>query len=463
MTSDEYDRKINLLLNDKKTYKEIKRDPTNTFKKQNNELVKRWENQLYISPATSKNLQIRNALSPKMYGLPKLHKEGIPLRPIVSCIQSPFAQLSKFLKNILNNILYKNNHYIKDSFQFKDKLNNIKIPDNYVLISLDVISLYTNIPVKLVTKLIEKNWKDIKKYTDLPMTEIVGAIELTLNSTYFLQGNNLFKQIDGCAMGSSMSSAVAQLVMEDLEITTLAKLKFQIPFFYRFVDDCIMAVPADQVNNVVNEFNKYHKKLQFTVETEINKQINFLDLTLFQTNNTIKTKWYTKSRYLNYNLHHPTCQKKSVIIGLADRAIKLSDIEYRQEAIEKAKNALSLNEYPIALINKIFKQRINKFYNSLQSPNKAKGNHINYISLPYVNGLSQPLKKLYSKHNINICHKAHNLLSENYSKLKTQVPKNKKSKVVYEMKCKVCEGIYIGQTSQLLENRIKSHKYDKKM
>ena len=47
-------------------------------------------------------------------------------------------------------------------------------------------------------------------------------------------------------------------------------------------------------------------------------------------------------------------QKKSVNIGLADRSIQLSDTEYRKNVIEKAKDALKLNNYTNNLINTIF-------------------------------------------------------------------------------------------------------------
>lgn len=61
-----------------------------------------------------------------------------------------------------------------------------------------------------------------------------------------------------------------------------------------FVDDCIMAVQAERINEVLNEFNKYNKKLQFTIELETYQQINFLDLTLHHIGNSIKMEWYTK-------------------------------------------------------------------------------------------------------------------------------------------------------------------------
>jgi hypothetical protein len=106
----------------------------------------------------------------------------------------------------------------------------------------------------------------------------------------------------------------------------------------------------------------------------------------------------------------------------------LSDTDFRENAIKKAKQALILNNYPITLINKIFKKRINKFYNALQPHrnNKNKDNQAKHISLPFVNGLSQNFQNLFKKYDVTICHKANNLLSANYTKLKSKIPKNKK-------------------------------------
>lgn len=60
--------------------------------------------------------------------MPKLHKEGILLRPIVSSIQSPTENLPKFFKNILKNVINKKVYYFKN---------------NSILASLYVVSLYT--------------------------------------------------------------------------------------------------------------------------------------------------------------------------------------------------------------------------------------------------------------------------------------------------------------------------------
>ena len=105
---------------------------------------------------------------PKIYGLPKLHKNNVPLRPIVSCFQSPFTPFSKYLKQILSKVAYKNYFYIKDARHFKENLKNFKISDNYILISLDVISLNTRVPISLSLESIKSKWEEINKFTDFP-------------------------------------------------------------------------------------------------------------------------------------------------------------------------------------------------------------------------------------------------------------------------------------------------------
>ena len=86
------------------------------------------------------------------------HKENCPLRPVVSCINSPAYFLSKTLNNILNESLPKPNSFMKNFIDLIDRIKNVKIPHNYVLLSLDVSSLFTNVPIHLVLTGIEKRW-----------------------------------------------------------------------------------------------------------------------------------------------------------------------------------------------------------------------------------------------------------------------------------------------------------------
>ena len=204
--------------------------------------------------------------------------------------------------------------------------------------------------------------------------------------------------------------------------------------------------------------------MQFTYEAEEQKKIIFLDLTLIRKDESIKTSWYQKptwsGRYLNYNSHHPKNQKLSVIIGLIDRAVQLTSPEYRPEALKKARDVLKSNHFPQKLINRIFKQRIHKFYNNHTKTLNTITN-TTYIAFPYTNELSEKIKYTLSKYNINVCHKSQSLLNSLYTPLKSKIPIKKISNIIYSIQCLNCLKTYIGLTTQLLENRINGHKYTK--
>lgn len=465
MNKIDYNNKIENLLNDTNTYKKLKSDPTNIFEKKNNAFVKKILNNKEISTIDAKKLTIHNSIPPKIYGLPKIHKNDIPLRPIVSCIQSPFYNLSKYLSNCLSNITRKNEYYIKDSFSFKDFIDTLVIPDNYKLLSLDVVSLYTNIPNILVQKILSEKWNLIKDHTTMSKTNFIEAVTLTLSNNYFQYETSFYQQIDGCAMGSPISSTIAQLVMEYLEESVIEGSNLEFLFFKRYVDDCLMAVPENQTIKVLDLFNSFNEKLQFTIEIEDNNNINFLDMTLTRNHKTHKivTQWYTKptwsGRYLNYMSCHPKKQKLSVIVGLVDRALYLTSPALRPQSLNKVKDTLTKNNFKIKDIDRIIKQRTFKMYNKLQIKHKNLTEaEDRFVALPYTSGLSEKIAYILRKHGVRTCHKSQNKLNSMFTPLKSKTPTVKQSNVVYSIPCS-CSKTYIGMTSQLLKNRINGHKY----
>ena len=84
---------------------------------------------------------------PKLYGLPKLHKPNIPMRPIVSFCGSPTYQLSKYLTNVLKPLTDESRHKLQSTEKFIDAIKIIQIPDDHKLMSFDLKSLFTSIPL----------------------------------------------------------------------------------------------------------------------------------------------------------------------------------------------------------------------------------------------------------------------------------------------------------------------------
>jgi len=94
-----------------------------------------------------------------MYGLPKIHKEGIPLRPNVSNIGAPTYQLSKHLSGLIGQLTGKSAHHVKNSFHFNEILKTLKIKPGDLMVSFDVVSLFTKVPVEESLMLLSQHFK----------------------------------------------------------------------------------------------------------------------------------------------------------------------------------------------------------------------------------------------------------------------------------------------------------------
>ena len=96
----------------------------------------------------SRNLIESNPITPRIYGLPKIHKDGAPLRPIVNIIGGPTYLLAKFLASKLKPLVGYTDSFVKDSSSFINELKGLKLERDDRFVSFDVVSLYTCIPIK---------------------------------------------------------------------------------------------------------------------------------------------------------------------------------------------------------------------------------------------------------------------------------------------------------------------------
>ena len=100
MEKNEYIKKSEDLLN-QPTYKALTTDPTNKYKNKLINLLKTIRAEGGINNDTYKRLYPTGAVPPKYYGLPKIHKQGTPLRPIISTRGSVSYETAKELAKIL--------------------------------------------------------------------------------------------------------------------------------------------------------------------------------------------------------------------------------------------------------------------------------------------------------------------------------------------------------------------------
>ena len=112
MDTDDYDRKMNTIISDTSTYKKLDFDPTDKYVKPLRKELESLKNNLHITPQFYNKFYPRDCSAPKIYSLPKIHKTGVPLRPIVSTFQSPVTKLGKWLSVALRTLLGTQKSYL---------------------------------------------------------------------------------------------------------------------------------------------------------------------------------------------------------------------------------------------------------------------------------------------------------------------------------------------------------------
>ena len=127
-----------------KEYEDVYKITLNTETKINHQL-RQLKDKGFISEEEYKRLFVSGSSPSVLYGLPKVHKEGIPLRPIVAAFKTASYKIAKFIIPMFQHITH-NQFTLKNSYDFKECLSNLSFPPGAVLASFDIISLFTNVP-----------------------------------------------------------------------------------------------------------------------------------------------------------------------------------------------------------------------------------------------------------------------------------------------------------------------------
>lgn len=326
-----------------------------------------------------------------------------------------------------------------------------------------IYPFYEHLAKELVMSIIKKRWNFISAYTNISKKLLFDIVSFIFDSSYFTFDNETYAQLDGSAMGNPASPILANLVMNELITCVLDTLPFDIPLMKIYVDDSILAVPMNRENEVLQYFNSYHRKIQFTCETENNYKISFLDVEITRkSNGTLLTNWFTKptstGRILNYHSNHSLTNKVGTVKGLLYRIYTLSSAEFHYENIEKVKKILRANNYPLAFINRCVNgYGTNKIKGSKQK-NSDNGNKL-FCKFPYIPKLSENINRCFKNTHTQLAFYSYKTIGSIFTKLKDKTPKQKQTNVVYKIPCS-CEKCYIGQTKQYLQSRLNQHKND---
>lgn len=395
-----------------------------------------------------------------MYGLPKVHKEGTPMRPIVSNINCPTYKLAKHLSKIINPLTGQSESYIKNSFEFTTKIKEIDVDKDDKMISFDVVNLFTKVPVNETLELLFKKLSEdetLSERTNIPIQEICNLTEMCIKNTYFQFEEQFYEQIEGMAMGSPLSPVLANIFMEDFEKEVLKTTTLKPRLWLRYVDDTFVLWPhrLEDIEVFHQHLNKRNKSIKFTIEHERDNKLAFLDVMVERKGNHFKTKVYKKKthtdRYIHFNSHHHHRVHTGTIKCIKNRAKTICNEEYLEQELGNISEVFQKNGYPKRLVQKIL---------TTDDRNKGKVNNgeeeKKTLIIPYVKGISEKIEKVGKKLNLRVVFKYYNSIKKNLMHMKHQVNYENKKGVVYKIPCSQCQQSYIGETGRTLAKRKKS-------
>ena len=180
-----------------------------------------------------KQLYPTSAVPPKFYGLPKIHRTGTPLRPIVSSRQSITYRVAKELAYIIKPLVGQSPHHLKNTQHFIQQLQGKKLESGEVITSFDVEALFTSVPVQPAIQIVKQRLQQdntLPQRTSMSIPQITSLLEFCLTHTYFLFQGKYYEQVQGAAMGSPISPLIANIFMEEFEVKALSSIPHPLPF-----------------------------------------------------------------------------------------------------------------------------------------------------------------------------------------------------------------------------------------
>lgn len=252
---------------DRKIYRKLLQNTTQLTKDKINELLTNltnsklmpWQMTTFCTPPAKHR-------TAQLYFLKKIHKNPMGIRPIVSSVNGITENISKFLDYWLQPIVRTLPSFLKDSNTFANLIQSTKVPNDCILVSIDVSSLYTNIPH---SDGLEAATIALADHADQdPIRPPIQVLrELILKNNIFEFNGEFYLQLQGTAMGTKMAPSYANIFMGKLEPQLIA----QDPTHIQLCIDDIFIIwtgSNEQLDTFLNKIYQIHPTIKFTHECD---------------------------------------------------------------------------------------------------------------------------------------------------------------------------------------------------
>ena len=377
-----------------------------------------------------------------------------PGRPIVSGCNSESAAVEHFIDFFLHPIASSAPSFLRDSTHLIALLTNMNILDTDILFTLDVESLYTNIPISDGIQCIQKALHEHPQ-RHRPDNYIMKLLEITLTRNDFQFLDQTFLQIKGTAMGKKYAPSFANIYMHFWEQQSLSSFHVTPVFWKRYIDD-IFGIWRHSLSDLlafIQHINSLNPNIKVSISFH-STSIDFLDCTFYKLNNKLATKVFCKPTDSHKLLHPYSFHARHTFTGIVKaqilRYIKLStQFHDFQHTYHTLKHSLTQMGYKRNLIR----------YAKREALQLSACNTDTTIMITGCKPCSQPRCQTCQHMNTT------RTISSNKSDifLITQNTSCSTHNCIYAIHCSLCSHIptlYIGETQNSCRDRISKHKYD---
>ena len=182
---------------------------------------------------------------PRIYVIPKIHKDPWAARPIVPCHSIMQGPAAKFVSKMLKPIIQEQQFLIEGTKHLSVKFQHTKWSNRKMWICTgDIVAWYPSIPLQDATQIVDSYVAEFYSRNPHPHSTLVREVLRWINNdlAVYFQGQS-YLQVNGLAMGLACSPDIANLYTCHFEDTNPAYRSFG--FYGRYMDDCIAIVYAD--------------------------------------------------------------------------------------------------------------------------------------------------------------------------------------------------------------------------
>ena len=346
----DYIKEADRQLSDRNFYKKLPHNPTSEHAALVDNAIDNLKIQGKLDGKMADKMKTDNPKTPRFYLLPKIHKPDNPGRPVVSSIDCHTEKISHFVDHHLQPLNKALPSYVQDTTDFLQKLRALpeELPEDALLVTMDVRSLYTNVPNQEGIEAVKSYLQARAEPSDRNLSQVIAtflSLILTLNNFVFNDEN--YVQVNGASMGTKCAPSYASLFMGKFEEThILPKIRDLILIYVRYIDDIffIWTGTERELLQFFSEINSVHPTIKFDYIYS-RKNVNFLDSTVTILGNRLGTSVYTKptdrKAYLHAKSYHPKSTKEAISFSQASRLRRIcTEKNDFLELAEKLKNDL---------------------------------------------------------------------------------------------------------------------------